>query len=83
VREVLRLHDVPRHRAGGFASLPPSTEEEDDLSTAHGTDALSRLSCQAIVRGHEARRRIPRYTINQVKEGNEENEGQTRISPGK
>ena len=54
----------------GFASLPPSTEEEDDLlDRAWGLTPLSRLSCQAIVEDAKLVVEIPRYTINQVKEG--------------
>ena len=54
----------------GFASLPPSTEEEDDLlDRAWGLTPLSRLSCQAIVEDTKLVVEIPRYTINQVKEG--------------
>jgi len=54
----------------GFASLPPSTEEEDDLlDRAWGLTPLSRLSCQAIVDDTKLVVEIPRYTINQVKEG--------------
>ncbi len=54
----------------GFASLPPSSEDEDDLlDRAWGLTALSRLSCQAIVEDKNLVVEIPRYTINQVKEG--------------
>lgn len=54
----------------GFASLPPSTEDEDDLlDRAWGLTPLSRLSCQAIVDGANLVVEIPKYTINQVKEG--------------
>ena len=54
----------------GFASLPPSTEDEDDLlDRAWGLTPLSRLSCQAIVEDTKLVVEIPRYTINQVKEG--------------
>ena len=54
----------------GFESLPPSTEDEDDLlDRAWGLTPLSRLSCQAIVEDTKLVVEIPRYTINQVKEG--------------
>jgi ferredoxin, 2Fe-2S len=54
----------------GFDSLPPSTEDEDDLlDRAWGLTAQSRLSCQAIVEDKKLVIEIPRYTINQVKEG--------------
>ncbi len=54
----------------GFASLTPSAEDEDDLlDKAWGLTPLSRLSCQAIVAGTDLVVEIPRYSINQVKEG--------------
>jgi 2Fe-2S ferredoxin len=54
----------------GFDSLPASTEEEDDLlDRAWGLTPRSRLSCQAIVEDTKLVVEIPRYTINQVKEG--------------
>ena len=54
----------------GFATLPPSSEDEDDLlDRAWGLTPLSRLSCQAIVEDKKLVIEIPKYTINQVKEG--------------
>ena len=54
----------------GFDSLPPSSEDEDDLlDRAWGLTPLSRLSCQAIVEDEKLVIEIPKYTINQVKEG--------------
>ena len=54
----------------GFSSLEPSTEDEDDLlDRAWGLTPQSRLSCQAIVQDARLVIEIPRYTINQVKEG--------------
>jgi 2Fe-2S ferredoxin len=54
----------------GFESLAPSEEDEDDLlDKAWGLTPLSRLSCQAIVAGSDLVIEIPRYSINQVKEG--------------
>lgn len=54
----------------GFGSLPPSSEDEDDLlDRAWGLTSLSRLSCQAIVQDAPLVVEIPKYTINQVKEG--------------
>ena len=54
----------------GLASLPPSSEDEDDLlDRAWGLTPQSRLSCQAIVQDKRLVIEIPRYTINQVKEG--------------
>jgi len=54
----------------GFESLDPSEEDEDDLlDKAWGLTPTSRLSCQAIVKNEDLTIEIPRYTINQVKEG--------------
>jgi 2Fe-2S ferredoxin len=54
----------------GFGSLNPSEEDEDDLlDKAWGLTAQSRLSCQAIVGEVDLVVEIPRYSINQVKEG--------------
>mgnify|MGYP000476369288 FL=1 len=54
----------------GFDSLPPSSEDEDDLlDRAWGLTPVSRLSCQAIVDDANLTVEIPKYTINQVKEG--------------
>ena len=54
----------------GYDSLPPSTEDEDDLlDRAWGLAPKSRLSCQAIVEGKKLVIEIPRYTINHAKEG--------------
>src|SRR6187200_3751471 len=53
----------------GFDSLPPSSEDEDDLlDRAWGLTPVSRLSCQAIVADADLRIEIPRYTINYAKE---------------
>ena len=53
----------------GFDSLPPSTEDEDDLlDRAWGLTPVSRLSCQAIVAGDKLVVEIPKYTINYEKE---------------
>jgi 2Fe-2S ferredoxin len=54
----------------GFDSLPESSEDEDDLlDRAWGLTPKSRLSCQAIVDDEKLVVEIPKYTINQVKEG--------------
>ncbi len=54
----------------GFNSLDPSDETEDDmLDKAWGLTPLSRLSCQAIVKETPLVIEIPKYTINQAKEG--------------
>jgi 2Fe-2S ferredoxin len=54
----------------GFDTLAPSEEKEDDLlDRAWGLTPLSRLSCQAIVGDDALTIEIPRYSINQVKEG--------------
>jgi 2Fe-2S ferredoxin len=53
----------------GFESLPPSSDEEDDLlDRAWGLTAKSRLSCQAKLANRDVLIEIPRYSINQVKE---------------
>ena len=54
----------------GFNSLPPSSEDEDDLlDRAWGLTPVSRLSCQAIVGENKLVVEIPKYTINYAKEG--------------
>lgn len=54
----------------GFDSLPPSSEDEDDLlDRAWGLAPKSRLSCQAMVDDKKLVIEIPRYTINHAKEG--------------
>jgi len=54
----------------GFDSLPPSSEDEDDLlDRAWGLTPVSRLSCQAIVGENKLVVEIPKYTINYAKEG--------------
>jgi 2Fe-2S ferredoxin len=53
----------------GFNTLPPSSEDEDDLlDRAWGLTPLSRLSCQAIVGDQKLVVEIPKYTINYAKE---------------
>jgi ferredoxin, 2Fe-2S len=53
----------------GFDSLPPSSEDEDDLlDRAWGLTPVSRLSCQAIVDDQKLVVEIPKYTINYEKE---------------
>src|SRR5512135_1236770 len=54
----------------GFNSLAPSEENEDDLlDMAWGLTPQSRLSCQAVVGDADLVIEIPKYSINQVKEG--------------
>jgi 2Fe-2S ferredoxin len=54
----------------GFDSLEPADEvEEDLLDKAWGLTPVSRLSCQAVVGDTPLTVEIPKYTINQVKEG--------------
>lgn len=83
--ETLLEHDIPIEHAcelscacttchvivrKGFESLDPSDEDEDDLlDKAWGLTPSSRLSCQAIVKDADLTIEIPKYTINQVKEG--------------
>jgi 2Fe-2S ferredoxin len=53
----------------GLSSLPPSTEDEDDLlDRAWGLTPQSRLSCQAIVDDEKLVIEIPKYTINYASE---------------
>ena len=53
----------------GYASLDdPEEKEEDLLDKAWGLEAVSRLSCQAVVKDRDLVIQIPRYTINQVSE---------------
>jgi 2Fe-2S ferredoxin len=54
----------------GFDTLPPSSDDEDDLlDRAWGLTSVSRLSCQAIVQEEPLTVEIPKYTINQAREG--------------
>ena len=54
----------------GYDSLePPSDKEDDLLDKAWGLESTSRLSCQAIVKDTPLVIEIPKYTINQAKEG--------------
>ena len=58
VREVVRVHDLPRDRPRGLRLAAAVVEDEDDLlDRAWGLTPLSRLSCQAIVARREARDR--------------------------
>lgn len=55
---------------GGFASLEPAEEKEEDLlDKAWGLEATSRLSCQAQIAGEDLTVEIPKYTINYEREG--------------
>jgi 2Fe-2S ferredoxin len=55
---------------GGFDSLAPSSDDEDDLlDRAWGLTPLSRLSCQALVQDAPLTVEIPKYTINYAREG--------------
>ena len=54
----------------GYDSLDePEEKEEDMLDRAWGLEPQSRLSCQAKVRDGDLVIEIPKYSINQVKEG--------------
>jgi ferredoxin, 2Fe-2S len=54
----------------GYASLGDADEmEEDLLDKAWGLTPTSRLSCQAVVGDTPLVIEIPKYTINQAKEG--------------
>ena len=55
----------------GYASLnEPQENEEDLLDRAWGLEAVSRLSCQAIVGTEDLVVEIPKYTINHAAEKN-------------
>ena len=54
----------------GFATLPESDEDEDDLlDRAWGLTPVSRLSCQAMVQDAPLTVEVPKYTINYAREG--------------
>jgi len=54
----------------GFESLAEMDENEEDLlDRAWGLEPNSRLSCQAIVAQRDLVVDIPKYSINQAKEG--------------
>jgi 2Fe-2S ferredoxin len=54
----------------GYATLEAADDvEEDLLDKAWGLTPVSRLSCQAVVGETPLTVEIPKYTINQVKEG--------------
>jgi 2Fe-2S ferredoxin len=54
----------------GYQTLPPASDDEDDLlDRAWGLTPQSRLSCQAVVEDTKLVIEVPKYTINQVKEG--------------
>jgi 2Fe-2S ferredoxin len=54
---------------GGFDSLEPASDKEDDLlDKAWGLELTSRLACQARVADEPLTVEIPKYTINQVSE---------------
>jgi 2Fe-2S ferredoxin len=54
----------------GFDSLSEMDETEEDLlDRAWGLTPTSRLSCQAILSNEDVTVELPKYTINQVREG--------------
>jgi 2Fe-2S ferredoxin len=54
----------------GFDSLNEASETEEDLlDKAWGLEAVSRLSCQAVVADEDLVIEIPKYTINHASEG--------------
>jgi 2Fe-2S ferredoxin len=83
--EALLEHDIPIEHAcemscacttchvvvrEGFKSLGEMDESEEDLlDRAWGLEPTSRLSCQAILSNQDVTIEIPKYSINQVKEG--------------
>ena len=70
LREVVRVHDVPRDRARRLRlAVRGRPRTRTTCSTAPGDlSRISRLSCQAIVADEELVVEIPRYTINHAKE---------------
>ena len=53
----------------GFASLPPTDDEEDDqLDKAWGLTATSRLACQVKVGQTALTIELPRYSLNHARE---------------
>ena len=53
----------------GFASLPPTDDEEDDqLDKAWGLTATSRLACQVKVGQTPLTIELPRYSLNHARE---------------
>lgn len=69
MREILRVYDLPRHRARGISFAFAVSEDEDDLlDRAWGLTPLSRLSCQAKIGDQKLVIEIPKYTINYAKE---------------
>ena len=56
-------------RGGGDSLEPAEEKEEDMLDKAWGLEADSRLSCQARVTDEDLVIEIPKYTINQAREG--------------
>ena len=55
----------------GFSSLNEANDTEEDLlDKAWGLEAVSRLSCQAIVGDTDLVVEIPKYTINHASEAN-------------
>jgi 2Fe-2S ferredoxin len=53
----------------GFNSLNEAEEDEEDmLDRAWGLEAVSRLSCQAIIADENLTVEIPKYTINHAAE---------------
>ena len=56
-------------RGGGESLQPAEEKEEDMLDKAWGLEPDSRLSCQAKVTNQDLVIEIPKYTINQAREG--------------
>ncbi len=54
----------------GYDSIePPEEQEEDMLDKAWGLEPESRLSCQVKMANEDLVVEIPKYSVNQVKEG--------------
>ena len=69
LREVLRLHHLPRDRARRLRLAAAVVRGRGRPARPRvGPDAASRLSCQAIVGDTKLVIEIPKYTINHAKE---------------
>ena len=70
LREILRLHHLPRGAARRLRLARAGEEKEEDLlDKAWGLEAASRLSCQATLGDADLVIEIPKYTINYEREG--------------
>jgi hypothetical protein len=69
LREVLRLHHLPRRHPRRLRDAERSDRQEEDLlDKAWGLEATSRLSCQVVLGEDDLTVEIPKYTINHASE---------------